>query len=674
MNTSNQLSRVLRTTLILCIAGTAIRGSEIKDAESASHADDAAWHQVEQTYEFSGFKVVQINLGVLSHYSYLLVSAKDALVIDPDRDIAAYLDLAKKENASIQGVFLTHSHADFVAGHVELAQAAGCPIYQSKASGAGYTIEPLEEGSVFRVGTTVLKVIETPGHTPDGLTLAAYSNETDKSPKVLFTGDTLFVGSVGRPDLLEGQITAATLASMMYDSWFNKLAKLLDSVVVLPAHGAGSLCGAHLSDKPSSTIGEERAANPYLQNTSRSAFIASVLQDLPEAPRYFKHNAAMNRKGPELVKWDAPLPPQTQPAKAISDPAQHYAVDLRDAGEYAAGHVPNSVNIALRGRLETWVGIMVPWNANLVLIGSPDQTKEAITRLHRVGYKATALTMDNWSKSNLPMAKNEMVKPVELYDQMQQGKAPLIIDVRLPAEWMGLRIGQVINLPLSHLSELSAKLDPAQPVVTVCNSAYRSSMAVGVLEAKGFKHVGSMDGGSEAWIAAGLPVYGASTAQGATITQAKRDVRLAERVSASDLKRLMMDLPGTFDLVDVRPPEHFADFSLPGSVNVHIADLLNNPGYLTGAGPLIIADRDGSVAMMAGGILSQKTERQIKVLYGGVEAYWRETELKPAVSAVPLPTSPSSAGGMKPPTATPQKVVPSPSQPPSTPKKKSAGC
>ena len=239
MNTSNQLSRVLRTTLILCIAGTVIRGSEIKDAELASHAYDAAWHQVEQTYEFPGFKVVQINLGVLSHYSYLLVSAKDALVIDPDRDIAAYLDLAKKENASIQGVFLTHSHADFVAGHMELAQAAGCPIYQNEASGAGYTIKPLKEGSAFRVGTTMLKAIETPGHTPDGLTLAAYSSEADTSPKVLFTGDTLFVGSVGRPDLLEGQMTAATLASMMYDSWFNKLARLLDSVVVLPAHGAG---------------------------------------------------------------------------------------------------------------------------------------------------------------------------------------------------------------------------------------------------------------------------------------------------------------------------------------------------------------------------------------------------------------------------------------------------
>jgi glyoxylase-like metal-dependent hydrolase (beta-lactamase superfamily II)/rhodanese-related sulfurtransferase len=673
MRISSQNLIAFVVALVLATVSLPLQAAEVKDAESASHAHDAAQHQVEQMYEFPGFKVVQINLGVLSHYSYLLVSAKDALVIDPDRDIGAYLELAKKENVSIRGVFLTHSHADFVAGHLELAKAVGCPIYQNKVSGAGYKIEPLQDGSMFRVGTTVLKAIETPGHTPDGLTLAAYSNEADASPKALFTGDTLFVGSVGRPDLLEGQMTAATLASMLYDSWFSKLAKLPDSVVVLPAHGAGSLCGAHLSDKPSSTIGEERAANPYLQNTSRSAFIASVLQDLPEAPQYFKHNAAMNRQGPELIDWDSPLPAEMKPTKDVSNPAQHYAVDLRDAEEYAASHVPNSVNIGLRGRLETWVGIMVPWNANLVLIGNSDQLKEAITRLHRVGYKAAVLTIDNWSKASLPLAKNEMAKPVELHKQMQEGKAPLIIDVRLPSEWMGLRIGQVVNLPLSHLGELSAKLDPAQPVVTVCNSAYRSSMAVGLLEAKGFQHVASLDGGSEAWIAAGLPVYGASTAPGAVSAPARRDIRLAERISASELKRLMMDLPGTFDLVDVRPPEHFADFSLPGSVNAHVADLLNKPGYLTGAGPLIIADRDGSVAMMVGGVLSQKTERQIKVLYGGVEAYWRETELKPAVSAVPLPGSPGSSGTTRPPTGAPPQV-PSPPQSPSTPRKKSAGC
>jgi len=445
-------------------------------------------------------------------------------------------------------------------------------------------------------------------------------------------------------------------------------------VKIFPAHGAGSLCGAHLSDNPYSTIGEEKKGDPYAVHQGRYEFIAAILNDLQEPPQYFKHNAALNRQGPPLVDWNAPLPPPLQPEDALTDASRYYVVDIRGAEAYAAGHIPHSVNIALRGRMETWVGIMVPWNAKLVLCGTREELEEALRRLHRVGYRADVLTFDAWEKAGRPVSKHQPIPPRQLYERMQRGDAPMIVDVRLPNEWMGLRIGTVLNLPLNHLADLSAKLDPARPVVTVCNSAYRSSMALGILERRGFQQISSLEGGSEAWIQAGLPVFSAETKAGvAAPTTARRQITLPERLSADELKRLMMDLPGTFDLIDIRPPEQYADYHLPGSQNVDIVDAMGNPAYLTGAGPLILVDRDGSLAMAVAGILSQKTQRTIKALYGGLEAYWAESELQAVSQPAPLPV-------------VPQRTVPAPWPPasagapaapvqaPQPPPKKSAGC
>ena len=376
----------------------------------------------------------------------------------------------------------------------------------------------------------------------------------------------------------------------------------------------------------------------------------------------------MNREGPPPVMWSAPLPPAPALDTTLTDISAAYVVDLRDATSFAAGHIPNSVNIAVRGRLETWVGIMVPWGIRTVLCGSADEVKEAVFRLHRVGYDiAGVVTFDAWVAASQPAYSNEPIQPQALYQRMKDNTAPVIVDVRLPSEWMGLRIGNVVNLPLNVLGDLApAKLDPQEPVVTVCNSAYRSSMGIGVLERRGFKKVASMVGGSEAWIEAGLPVIQPAAPGGSAASQPKRAVKLPDRIDASALKRLAMDLPGTFDLVDIRPAEQFADYHLPGARNVELADLIADPAFLTGAGPLVIVDRDGSLAMAAGGILSQKTERQVKVLFGGLDAYWREAELGEPVKAVPL--SPSA------PAAQPAATVPSAPQTPQAPKKKSAGC
>jgi hydroxyacylglutathione hydrolase len=643
--------------------------AQIKDSESATHGTDASRYHIVNTYQFPGFKLIQLELPVLSIYSYMLVSEGKALVVDPCRDISIFLDIAKKEGLKIIGVYLSHSHADFVAGHMELLDAAKCPIYQSHLSGVAYPFEPLKEGSEIRVGKAVVKFLETPGHTPDGMCGLVYGPDNLKVPELVLTGDVLFVGSVGRPDLMGGAASAAWLASAFFDSWTSKISKLDDSVKIFPAHGAGSLCGAHLSDKPTSTIGEEKASNPYLQYKKRGEFVAALIQDLPEAPQYFKHNAAMNKQGPPLVEWGAALPDEKPPIKPLIQPDQFYVVDLRDASEYEQGHIPNAVNIALRGKLETWTGVMVPWESKLVLVGNKEELKEGLFRLNRIGYTPEILTMESWKKAGLPVTVSNPIIPKELYDLMKEGQAPVIVDVRLPPEWMALRIGTVLNLPLNHLAELSSQLDPSQPVVTVCNSAYRSSMAVGILERKGFKMPRNLKGGSQAWINAGLPVYEAARKGEKAVQATKKQVRLPDRISTAELKRLIMDLPGSFELVDLRPGNHFADYHLPGSVNVHVADLISDPGFLVGAGPLILVDRDGSIAMAAGGILSQKTERPIKVLYGGLETYWSGSK---GISPPAARSSHTTGVKEKPAIVTVQPAPAKPQTPATPPPKKSA--
>ena len=511
--------------LMLSLFSAGAWAAQIKDSESATHGVDASKYYIVDTYEFPGFKLIQLELPVLSIYSYMLISSGEALVVDPSRDIFVFLDIAKKEGVKITGVYLTHSHADFVAGHMELVNAVKCPIYQSHISGAKYPFKPLKEGSTIRVGRALVKFIETPGHTPDGMCALVYGPDNPDVPELIFTGDVFFVGSVGRPDLIGGKTSAAWLASAFFDSWNGKISRLNNSVKIFPAHGAGSLCGAHLSDRPYSTIGEEKKSNPYLQYKKRGEFIAALLQDLPEAPQYFGHNAAMNKNGPPLIDWDAGLPNETAPDMALTDPGRTYVVDLRSADKYAEGHIPNSVNIALRGRLETWVGIMVPWASKLVLVGNSEELGEALFRLNRIGYSPRIITMETWKNAGQPVKISNPISPKELYAMMQKGEAPVIVDVRLPPEWIGLRIGTVLNLPLNHLSEQSDKLDPEQPVVTVCNSAYRSSMAVGILERKGFKMPRNLQGGSQAWIDAGFPVYGSTKDSPSSPSVQKKEVK-----------------------------------------------------------------------------------------------------------------------------------------------------
>jgi glyoxylase-like metal-dependent hydrolase (beta-lactamase superfamily II)/rhodanese-related sulfurtransferase len=648
------------------------------DAEAATHGDEAASVQLvkETEQKSTDFVFRQYNLGVLSHYSYLIGSGGEALIVDPARDISRYLEDAQELGLKITRVYLTHSHADFVAGHMELAKATGAEIIVNEATQAGYPHKPVKDGDAITFGTVRAVIVTTPGHTPDGTCLYVHHPASGKNPAFVLTGDTLFIGSVGRPDLMGEGMSAAELAKMGYHSWKDKLSKLPDDTRFFPAHGAGSLCGAHLSDKPVSTIGEQRRENVYLQHKDLLSYVMAVIDGLPDAPQYFKHNAKLNHDGPPLVDWDKVTPQALSAAEVAAHSTKGaWLIDARDATAFAAAHPQGAINIGIRGRFETWTGIMIPWGDPFLLVGSDDEVREAGFRLKRIGYDAPVGFLkggvDAWKLASLPIGSLKLLKPLELHRQIQDGTAPIVVDVRLPSEWMGLRIGNVLNIPINKMFTDSKRLSKDMPVLTVCNSAYRSSMGAAVLLKLGFKNVFNMEGGSEAWIAAGLPTL-SSTGPAAAALPA-RAVRLPERLAVAELKRLMMDLPGTFEIVDIRPPAQFADFNLPGSVNADIAEVIANPAYLNGAAPLVVVDRDGSLAMAVGGILSQKTLRPIKALFGGLEAYWNETHA-PQAAAMPMPTTPGSV--VKP--VTPVRAPATPPAPtpaiPATPKKKSAGC
>lgn len=658
------------------------------DAEAASHGDEAASLQMvkETERKQSDFTFRQYNLGVLSHYSYLIASDGEAMIIDPARDISRYLKDAEELGVRLTTVYLTHSHADFIAGHTELAKATNAVVVVNAATKAGYRHRAVKDGDAITIGKVRCVIVETPGHTPDGTCLYVYPPDSTKTPKLVLTGDTLFIGSVGRPDLLGKGMAAATLAEMGFYSWRDKLSKLPDEVEIYPAHGAGSLCGAHLSDKPVSTIGEQRQVNPYLKHKSLATYVMAVVDGLPEAPQYFAHNARVNHDGPPLVDWARKVPKALSPAEVTAAAGKGaWLVDVRDAKAFASAHPKDAINIGIRGRFETWTGIMIPWGEQFVLIGSDNEVSEAAFRLHRIGYDNPAGYVAGgvaaWQKDGFPAPSIPLVKPDALYKQMQDGTAPVVLDVRLPSEWMGIRIGQTLNIPINKLGIDHVRLDPRMPVLAVCNSAYRSSMAAGLLQKIGFADVRNLEGGGEAWIAQGLPTLGSIDPGGSHAVAAPAAVKLnlPELIGPEDLARRIADLPGSFDIVDVRPAWQFAEYHLPGAVNMPPEQAINNPAIVNDTRPLVLVCRDGLISAAIGGQLVLKGQRPVRVLAGGVTRYYDEIARPAGIVSGSSPvkaSGPATTGAS--PAAAPAKdtpVAPVPAAPaPAAPKKKSAGC
>jgi glyoxylase-like metal-dependent hydrolase (beta-lactamase superfamily II)/rhodanese-related sulfurtransferase len=461
--------------------------------------------------------VKQFYLNCLAHASYLVGDEQThrAAVIDPQRDIDQYLAFAGAHDLRIGHVVLTHFHADFIAGHLELRDRVGATIYLGAAARAEYPFTPLHDGDVIDLGRVRLKTLETPGHTAESISLVVYDlDRSATEAQAVLTGDTLFVGDVGRPDLRVALGWSANdLGGLLYDSLRNKLLALPDQSLVYPAHGAGSLCGKALSKETVSTIGEQRRSNYALQPMSKAAFVELVTADQPDAPSYFTYDAVLNSKerptlSETLERVDALTLDQLLALQAVG--AQ--VLDTRDPAEFAAAHLAGSINIGLAGQYATWAGTVLSREKPIVIVADPGREQESAMRLgrigfdHVVGYLADGLRSLE-SRPDLTTSTERLSAQVAAERVAAPGgQAPLVVDVRSPGERKEKRISGSVGIPLSHLSERLSELVADHPILVYCAGGYRSSIAASLLQHHGFARVSEIAGGIAAWDAGKLPV------------------------------------------------------------------------------------------------------------------------------------------------------------------------
>jgi len=450
----------------------------------------------------------QFYLGCLAHASYMLGSDGEAIVVDPQRDVEIYLEAARKQNLRIRAIFETHLHADFVSGHRELAARSGATIYIGKAAGATFPHVDVTDGFELRVGKLGICALETPGHTPESICLIITDEEKSQAPWAVLTGDTLFIGDVGRPDLSPTH-TPQQLAGLMYDSLHDKLLELRDDVLVYPAHGAGSLCGRNMRSERFSTIGTERLTNYALQIKNRDEFIRQMTTNLPARPDYFLEDAAINRAGATLLTDLPELKPIS--AAEMRTMLEHGAIalDVRPSDQFAAGHVPGSVNIALSGQFASWAGAVLGLSSRLVLIGDiPDQVGEARMRLARVGIEGLAGyldgSLDGWQRAGLALQQVPQITVEELNSRIQKGQLQ-VLDVRREAEWEAGHIEGADWYPLDRFKAALPEIDRNAGVAVHCKSGYRSAIACSLLQRAGHNNVVNLIGGLDAWQQAQLP-------------------------------------------------------------------------------------------------------------------------------------------------------------------------
>lgn len=458
----------------------------------------------------------QYYLGCLSHASYLITDEKTntAVVVDPQRDVEQYIADAAAVCCEIKYVFLTHFHADFLAGHIELRDKCGAKIYLGQRAEAEFEVTKVKDGDRIEFGDVRLEILETPGHTPEGISILVYDLSKNKEqPLAVLTGDTLFIGDVGRPDLLASiGVTADELSDMLYDSLTNKLVKLPDATLVYPAHGAGSMCGKNLSKDTVSTIGEQKKFNYALQPMSRAEFKKIVTEEQPEAPSYFVHDAILNRQErPNLeatlseslnaLSLDEVLQLQNQGAQIL---------DVREAIDFEGAHLAGSISIGIQGKYATWCGTVLNHEHPIVVVTDTGKEAEAVMRLGRIGFDNVAGYlrdgMDALRDRPELVAKIDRITAVALAEQLTADAAPTVVDVRSEKEWAAGHITGSVNIPLNHLHDRAGEIAKDRPVVVHCEGGYRSAIAASVLAKTGRPDVLDMVGGFKAWAASKLPV------------------------------------------------------------------------------------------------------------------------------------------------------------------------
>ncbi|HNG91763.1 MAG TPA: MBL fold metallo-hydrolase [Acidobacteriota bacterium] len=454
----------------------------------------------------------QFYLGCLAHASYLIGSEGEAAVVDPQRDVEMYLSEAQAQGLALKYIIETHLHADFVSGHRELAARTGATIVFGHKANALFPHRAVVDGDELQVGAVTLKILETPGHTPEGISIVVSDTSEAHAPAKVLTGDTLFIGDVGRPDLVGSKgFSSEEMAGMLYDSLHQKLLTLDDSVEVYPAHGAGSLCGKNLSTETSSTIGDQRRLNYALKPMSRAAFVAMMTADLPEVPAYFPLDAEINRTGASpLVELGAARALTPEEGNKLIQ--QGYLVlDTRPAPQFGSGYIPGSLNIGLKGQFASWAGSLIPLTTPLLLVvESPDQVTEAVTRLARVGIETVggylAGGIDAWKAAGLELKTVPQLSVHALASRLEAEPDLQVVDVRRPLEFCQGHVPTALNFQLAQLEKNLDHLDPARPTAVICAGGYRSSAGASLLSRHGFHQVLNIVGGTAAWIQAGLKV------------------------------------------------------------------------------------------------------------------------------------------------------------------------
>lgn len=446
-------------------------------------------------------KVEQIYTGCLAQGAYYIVSGKEAAIVDPLREVQPYLDRLEKDNVTLKYIFETHFHADFVSGHIDLSKKTGAPIVYGPTAEPSFDALVAEDNQVFEIGNAKIKVLHTPGHTMESSTYLLIDEEGKET--AIFSGDTLFLGDVGRPDLAQkaANLTQEELAGLLYDSLTDKILPLSDDITVYPAHGAGSACGKNMQKETVDTLGNQKKTNYALIQPNREAFIEAVLDGLSAPPKYFGMNVAMNKGGYEsfenvMNKGLNPLSPNDFETAAEETGA--LILDTRPAADFHKGFVPNAVNIGLKGDFAPWVGAMiVDVKQPLLLVTEPGTEQEAITRLSRVGFDNVIGYLDgsfeSWKMSGKEVDEIKRISPEEFADQFNTDSK--VIDVRKPTEYAAEHVNDAYSKPLDAISEWAGTVDEKEHFFLHCAGGYRSMIAASILNSRGIRNFTEVEGG-----------------------------------------------------------------------------------------------------------------------------------------------------------------------------------
>ena len=446
--------------------------------------------------------IQQLYTGCLSEAAYYIESEGEAAIIDPLRDIEEYLILAKKRNSTIKYIFETHFHADFVSGHLDLAQASGAPIIYGPETETSFPIYKAKDGEVFKLGSLTIEVLHTPGHTIESSCYLL--REANGNPYAIFTGDTLFVGDVGRPDLSSGDLNQEELASMLFDSLQKKIMPLPDNIIIYPAHGAGSSCGKNIGPDTYSTLGEEKKANYALRASSKEEFIKSVTEGLNAPPQYFAVNARINKEGYESLDevMENGLKPLTLAEfKELMKDDNTICLDTRLSKEFSEGFVPGSISIGLDGRFAEWAGSLLPFDKPFVLVTEPGKEKESVVRLARVGFAQMSGYLDGgfetWKNAGEPIDLIINIDADEFAMDMPFDPKLKIVDVRRETEFADGHVPAARNIPLETLTDpgTMAEFNDTDNIYIHCASGYRSVIASSLFKRQGIHNLHNIMGG-----------------------------------------------------------------------------------------------------------------------------------------------------------------------------------